>query len=141
MYNYFSKHFGTMSDLTKQSLESKYDKLSVRELKKGLHSLKHSATLYCSSEIKYVSALIRNKLRTRMTNKDNDGSSLLRKNMRSKFWTTCHKLFAVGLRAIPTFDVNKCYNYFRATLSASNGNHSFKTPGCQIGRASCRERV
>ena len=97
VYNYFSKYFGTMSDLTKQSLESKYDKLSVRALKKGLHSLKPSATLYCSSEIKYVSAIIRNKLRTRMTNKDNDGSSLLRKNIRSKFWTTCHKLFAVGL--------------------------------------------
>jgi len=118
--------FGTMTDSTNYLFQRKYDNLSVRVLKKRLHSLKRNATPNSSTEKRYVSSLICKKLINNVTNNNNGPVVWYQKDIRSKFWTTCHKLFASALNAIPTFDISKCYDYFKATLSITNVNRSFK---------------
>jgi len=85
VYNNFAMRFGTMTDSTNYLFQRKYDNLSVRVLKKRLHSLKRNATPNSSTEIRYVSSLIRKKLINNVTNNNNGPVVWYQKDIRSKF--------------------------------------------------------
>ena len=72
--------------------------------------------------------MIRSKLRTLKDDYTNKPNLSLEKDLKVKFWSTCHSLFNNALKCIPTFDVNKCHLYFENTMSWLDKLRLFTTP-------------
>ena len=80
-----------------------------------------------SSEIRYVSSLIRSKLSNAIRpNCVLDKS--LDHDLKTSFWSTCHKLFDAIAGDIPTFDLDTCHQYFQHTVSQCNRMRQFIIP-------------
>ena len=130
VYNYFGSTYGFIQADDQNGFKTRYDDQSVKSLKRSLRLLKQSTTGNDCSELRYVSALIRKKLST-ITSNLTDPLSLnvnLDKELKTKFWPTCRKVFDCALKCAPTFNINNCYTYFLSTLSQSNNLQSFNIP-------------
>ena len=74
--NYFADNFGHTKTVPDKDMVAKYNKYTVKELKKALQSLKSSKGDL--SEIKYISHTLRDKLRNK--NKDDDNGLICDNN-------------------------------------------------------------
>ena len=125
VYDYFASNFGTINKWMNSVLENKYRPYSVKTLKQKLRALKYDSSQANIEEIRYVSGLIRKKI-TKTTWQDMAYS--VQKGLNKNFWTTCNKIFTTALAAVPTFDINSCFNYFKNTLSCHAQEYSFVSP-------------
>jgi len=50
------------------------------------------------------------------------------RDLKTKFWSTYHKIFEGAAQHLPSFDVTACYRYFHDTLSQTEANRKFVTP-------------
>ena len=129
IYTYFRNTYGTVTDEIDRELERECKKLSKSELKKKLKALKHGASE--TSKIRYVSKLLRSKISIKATesetsdfNSTTDHEKLFRHNL----WSYAKKVIERKKRISPTFDIQKCYAFFKDTLKAANPMKVFTVP-------------
>ena len=82
----------------------------------------------CSTELRYVSALVRARLDTVEVDSAEMFNLSLENDFKMKFWSTCHTVFNSALKYMPTFDIDKCYSYFMDTVSCTDRSRSFIPP-------------
>jgi len=127
VYSYFLDICGTIPLPSENDYANKYDNQSTKRLKNSLRLLKKSDITVNTSEIKYLSAQIRsrvNKSGHQVTPKNHR----LESELKTKFWPTCHKLFAPIINLPPAFSVSQCFDYFLSTLSQPFSHRSFSIP-------------
>ena len=112
VYNYFATTCGTVPVILNENLAKRYADCSIKSLKRSLRSLKKSPTNQDFAEIRYVSALIRSKLQVSKGTQSGLINVSLEKELKSKFWSTCHSLFNSVSKCVPTFNVAQCQTYF-----------------------------
>ena len=86
IYNYFVDNFGNVETAPDEKLVAKYKDHSIKDLKKALSNLKSTNSEV--AEIKYVSRILRNKLRNHgdiQTDSNRDNSFNHDKYIK-KFW-------------------------------------------------------
>ena len=101
------------------------------KLKLELKKLKESEA--DKEEIKFVAKLLRSRLKG--TEDDSnvndfysvDHNSLAKKNI----WSYTKKFIEKKRAVLPTFDQNKCYEYFNSVFKAVSPKFSEFHPGCQ----------
>jgi len=121
IYMYLASTVGIVKKDNNQ-LDDKYKSLTVKQLKRELRMLKSNKQE--SDEIMFVSKLIRQRITTGpKKNAANVDNPLMR-----NFWTTCRKIFDTTEAVLPSFDVNKCYKYFKSILSQANKLKTFIIP-------------
>ena len=105
IYNYFAENFGYEERLPDDSLCNKYDNYSIKDLKKALKELKSSNSDL--AEIRYVSRLVRNKLKTKATNdnlsNNKDEPFNHDKFLERNFWGYVKKVVNFDESILPTF--------------------------------------
>lgn len=126
VYSYFAESCGTLPMTTDNKLTERYVNQPVKSLKRSLVQLKKSKANTDSTELRFVSSLIRSKLKKSANQYDE--SNCLERELRSKFWSKCHSLFATISKCVPTFNVITCFNYFVSTLSQPDKLKSFMIP-------------
>jgi hypothetical protein len=130
IYNYFAENFGYVERLPDDSLYDKYDNYSIKDLKKALKQLKSSNAEL--AEIRYVSRLVRNKLKTKATNvilpNNNDESFNHDKYLERNFWGYVKKVINYNESILPTFNIDDCLKYFKSVLTKINPNKIFQIP-------------
>ena len=137
IYEYFSHNFGYADSTPDNSLVTKYKEHTVKALKKALKTLK--STNSEPDEIKYVSHLLRSKLRlnnnsNELNKSDSDDSlsnsqSLNHDNYISKnFWGYVKNILNKKDSELPTFNMKQCFSYFTKSLGAINPNKLFNIP-------------
>src|SRR5207245_8268618 len=105
-----------------------YKHITIKQLKNSLRVLKCSTTLNsCADEVIYVSRLIRSTL-TNRTKEKISKTNTVQRDLYTKFWTTCHKIFNTAAKVIPLFNLHECYLYFKDTLSQAAKNKRFTLP-------------
>ena len=128
VYNYFAHTYGVMSCNDTNVFDKEYADKSVKYLKRRLALLKKSASTSDNiKELRYVSSLIRDKLSKKCTDDQNKNHSLLL-DLKTRFWSTCHKIFDGAAKHLPTFSVDTCYRYFVDTLSQLDKHKIFVAP-------------
>ena len=130
IYNYFAENFGYVERLPDDSLYDKYDNYSIKDLKKALKQLKSSNAEL--AEIRYVSRLVRNKLKTKATNvilpNNNDESFNHDKYLERNFWGYVKKVINYNESILPTFNIDDGLKYFKSVLTKINPNKIFQIP-------------
>jgi len=126
IYNYFSGTYGYTKTTLNTHFAEKYKDQTAKELKKSLKILKKSNNDL--DEIKYVSRLLRDKLRN--GNKSNNDQSLQDHDhyINKNFWGYVKNIFNKRISELPTFDVSVCKAYFSKVLSSINPNKLFVIP-------------
>ena len=123
IYGYFEREYGTLNVKSNTQFDEKYNSLSIKSLKKSLHVLKSKGDHGDTEEIKFLSKLIREKLKGRNTTVTAPSD----KEFNLNFWKTCNYWFNRSLDILPKFSISDCTYYFRTTLSCKS-NSDFKTP-------------
>ena len=114
MWAYFSANYGQV----KARNEFNYN-MSKSKLKKCLRNLKlQNGKL---EEIKYVSRLLRKKLRSHVQRNYEEELS-------KDFWKFCKKEFEESETQEPNFDESSCYDYFRNIFFEKHKNRTFNLP-------------
>ncbi len=130
IYNYFAENVGYVERLPDDSLYDKYDNYSIKDLKKALKQLKSSNAEL--AEIRYVSRLVRNKIKTKATNvilpNNNDESFNHDKYLERNFWGYVKKVINYNESILPTFNIDDCLKYFKSVLTKINPNKIFQIP-------------
>jgi len=116
VYSYFSDTCGTIQLPSENDYANKYDNQSIKQLKNSLRLLKRSEIAVNTSEIKYLSALIRSRI-NKTGHQVTPENHRLESELKTKFWPTFYKLFAQIINLPPAFSVSQCYDYFLSTLS------------------------
>lgn len=116
IYGYFSREYGTINVKSNVQFDEKYKSVSVKSLKKSLHVLKKKGEYSDTEEIKFLSKLIREKLKSTITTPAAPSD----KDFTLNFWKTCNDCFNRSLNILPKFTISDCTNYFRNTLSCIN---------------------
>ena len=123
VYDYFASTCGVTQEMSQSQSSDKYNNLSINALKSILNQLKvQKADL---DEIKYLSKLIRNKLRNHLSESVPEG---IENKLRESFWKTCRDIFNKASNSLPTFSIAECTQYFRSTLTGQAFNSGFKIP-------------
>ena len=109
---FFKTHFKIISKfnctlLNYTEYQEKYRNLSKRQLKKALATLKHQNDDRYTSEIRYISKLIRSKCA-----KKPDDDEKIAKN----FWGFCKEVFEKEDTVKPRFNKGACHSFFKETL-------------------------
>ena len=130
IYNYFAENFGYVERLPGDSLYNKYDNYSIKDLKKALKGLKSSNSDL--AEIRYVSRLVRNKLKTKATNdnlsNNKDEPFNHDKFLERNFWGYVKKVINFDESILPTFNMVDCLKHFKSVLAKINPNKIFQIP-------------
>ena len=126
IYDYFSANFGQVAQATDERLIKKYEDKSKYDLKKSLKVLKHSASADIA-EIKYVSRLLRDKLRNNTSQVNTDPMNH-DYSISKKFWGYVKKIFNIKAEMLPSFSMDECFDYFTRTLSSLNPTRVFNLP-------------
>ena len=124
VYSYFYNCCGPVNRLDKDlELKKKYNNLSKNKLKKILKSLKIER-IKNLAEIKYVSHLLRSKL------KKEEQPDSFNHNVRIKenYWKYCKKYFESKETVLPEFSETDCYNHFMKTCHESKPSKVFNLP-------------
>ena len=121
VYDYFASSCGTVTMENNIDYKTKYESYSIKLLKQALRSLKNAQPSSDTSEVRYVSALIRSRLikYDQVIGSACDAVDLDR-NLKLRFWTTCRELFNRATNSLPTFDMSQYYNYFKSTATSSS---------------------
>ena len=109
IYNYFAENFGCVEGLPDNSLKDKYKNHTIKHLKKTLKLLKSSNSDL--AEIKYVSRLVRDKLKTCQTNhnlNNTEESFNHNKYFERNFWGYVKKVLTYNESILPTFNIDDC---------------------------------
>ena len=130
IYTYFAGNFGFVERLPDKLLNDKYKNHSIKDLKKALKLLKLSNSDL--AEIKYVSRLVRNKLKSNTTN-DNMHNSTNEsfnhdKHFERNFWGYVKKVINCSESILPAFNMDDCLKYFKTVLTKVNPNKIFQIP-------------
>jgi hypothetical protein len=123
VYDYFADFCGTVQQDESHQYKRKYEDKSANELKKQLKQLKLAKAP--TAEIRFVSRAIRRKLSPNAHEIRNEEISL---DLKRNFWQACLKIFNTATGSIPTFDVVRCYRYFKETLAQRQPTMQFKIP-------------
>ena len=136
VYQYFSEHFGLNNNTADTSLVNKYKDNGIKELKRILKSLKSSNNN--PNEIKYVSHLLREKLKSPSNNNSQCDSRLDEcdtphnidhdKYIQKNFWSYVKNILNNNDSVLPSFNLNQCLEYFTKTLTAIYPNKLFHIP-------------
>ena len=126
VYQYFSEHFGLNNNTADTSLVNKYKDNGIKELKRNLKSLKSSNNN--PNEIKYVSHLLREKLKSPSNNNSQCDSRLDEcdtphnidhdKYIQKNFWSYVKNILNNNDSVLPSFNLNQCLEYLTKTLTA-----------------------
>jgi hypothetical protein len=137
VYEYFAKNFGQTDSTPDNSLVNKYKDYTVKDLKKALKTLK--STISEPDEIKYVSHILRAKLRPNNNNNQSSESGLddshsnsqtrnhdkyIQKSFRGYIKNVLNRKDIV----LPSFNMTQCFSYFTKTLAAIHPNKLFTIP-------------
>ncbi|XP_028412518.1 uncharacterized protein LOC114535400 [Dendronephthya gigantea] len=125
IYSYFAGNFGFTESLPNDLLVKKYKSHSIKELKKALKYLKSSNSDL--AEIRYVSRLVRNMLKSDTTN-NIDESLNHDKYIGRNFWGYVKKFIECNQSTLPTFNMDDCLRYFKTVLTKINPNKIFNIP-------------
>ena len=130
IYTYFAGNFGFVERLSDKLLNDKYKIHNIKDLKKALKLLKLSNSDL--AEIKYVSRLVRNKLKSNTTN-DNMHNSTNEsfnhdKYFERNFWGYVKKVINCSESILPAFNMDDCLKYFKTVLTKVNPNKIFQIP-------------
>ena len=137
VYEYFAKNFGFINNNPNSLLANKYKEYSIKELKKSLKSLKSLNN--DPDEIKYVSHLLRDKLRSPSNNQSQYDSCLDVNNspfnnvnhdeyIQKNFWGYVKNILNRNDSVLPSFNLRQCVEYFTKTLAAVHPNKLFHIP-------------
>lgn len=119
VYDYFSDNFGQVTQAPNGNLIMKYKGKSKNDLKKSLKVLKQTANANIT-EIKYVSHLLRDKLRDNTSHQLNTDLMNHDHSISKNFWGYVKRMFNKKDEIFPSFSMNECFNYFKRTLSSVN---------------------
>ena len=131
IYNYF-RDVADRSDVSNTNAETlslfqmKYNHLSRRQLKYHLNELKSLQCDTLTSEIQYVSKLLRLKYSKRTHALLSEKSHDIR--IQENFWAYCREIFEDGDIVLPDFDEKTCYNFFSSWLKPTYPNQTFDIP-------------
>ena len=128
IYNYFADNFGYTETIPDENVVNKYKDLTVKDLKKALRNLK--STNSDPTERRYVSRILRGKLRNNNTQSDPKQDERLNhdKYFQCNFWGYVKNVFEKKQSVLPTFTMSECFNYFRKTLAAIHPTKLFPLP-------------
>ena len=87
-----------------------------------------SSPLTPTSEIKYVSRLLRDLLRDNTSCQVNADPMNYDYSISKKFWGYVKKIFNKKDEILPSFFMNECFDYFARTLSSVNPTKVFNLP-------------
>ena len=126
LYRYYKENYGCVNDSSTFAFVSQYKDASVRELKKRLKQLK----LECVeiSEIKYVSRLLRRKIcKPGSLAHDINGHGISDHDeyIGKNFWGYVKNTFAKRGTPLPSFDKERCTEFFLKYFSAINKSKLF----------------
>ena len=127
IYDYFKSNFGSVDGSENRTLIDRYKGFSNKALKKELKKLKDSNA--DTSEIKYVSHLLRSKITVKKSAENEtdvtiDHDSKCRQNL----WTYAKKFIEKKNRVLPKFGANICTEYFAKVLTCANPRKRFAMP-------------
>ena len=126
IYDYFADTCSSPEN----SLVKNYKDCTIKDLKKAPKTLKSTTT--DADEIKYVSHILRAKLRVSESNADtnhgNDESLNHDKCIRNNFWGYVKKVLNKKDSVLPSFDMKHCITYFTKSLAAFHPNKLFNIP-------------
>ena len=131
IYNYF-RDVADRSDVSNTNAEtlslfqSKYNHLSRRQLKYHHNELKSLQCDTLTSEIQYVSKLLRLKYSKTTHALLSEKSHDIR--IQEHFWAYCKEIFEDGDIVLPDFDEKTCYNFFSSWLKPTYPNQTFDIP-------------
>ena len=108
MYDYFEQNYGKVKN--PENNFQQYNNLSKSKLKKCLKDLKERQAQL--EEIKYVSHLLRNKLR-----KNEEDFRDHEKEVNENLWKYCENTFEKNEKPQPQCTENSCYSYFKSLLT------------------------
>ena len=114
IYNYFRDLYGTV-EKDDVDMTSEYNSMSIKELKKELKELKQNNSN--DRDIKFVSKLIRYKLKPKAVQSVDPNSKVLAHQLKSKFWKTCKNIFDFAEKILPAFNTSSCFEYFNKILN------------------------
>ena len=130
IYNYFQQTTGAFrnaqNDIAMKNFQQKYNHLSRRLLKKQLRHLKSLQNAELSTEIRYISKLLRFRYskRTHILLNVNEHD----KRMTQTFWKYCKEIFEDDETTLPDFDEKTCADFFRAHLKPNTIDANFEFP-------------
>ena len=123
VYNYFHHCFGLVNPIDNDLEMKKYINFSKNKLKKVLKSLKVDKTTSIT-EIKYVSRLLRSKLRKEEQSDAFNHNDRIKEN----YWKNCKNSFETNATCLPTFSENDCWKHFMKTCHESKPSQVFNIP-------------
>ena len=123
VYNYFHHCFGPVNPIDNDLEMKKYINFSKNKLKKALKSLKVDKTTSIT-EIKYVSRLLRCKLRKEEQSDAFNHNDRIKEN----YWKNCKNSFETNATCLPTFSENDCWKHFMKTCHESKPSQVFNIP-------------
>ena len=108
IYNYFADNFGYTETIPDENVVNKYKDLTVKDLKKALRNLK--STNSDPTEIRYVSRILRDKLRNDNTQSDPKQDVRLNhdKYFQRNFLGYVKNVFEKKRSVLPTFTMSEC---------------------------------
>ena len=129
IYDYFAQNFGYSESVPDNSLLNKYKDYEIKDLKKALKTLKSTSGEL--DEIKYVSHILRGKLRSNNNNESSlDSSQSLNhdKYIGKKFWGYVKNIQRKKDTVLPSFNMTQCLSHFTKTPAAIHPNKLFNIP-------------
>ena len=129
IYDYFAQNFGYSESVPDNSLLNKYKDYEIKDLKKALKTLKSTSGEL--DEIKYVSHILRDKLRSNNNNESSlDSSQSLNhdKYIGKNFWGYVKNILSKKDTVLPSFNMTQCLSHFTKTLAAIHPNKLFNIP-------------
>ena len=127
IYSYFADTCGHTETIPDKNIINKYRDHTVKDLKKALRNLKSTSSEI--TEIKYVSRILRDKLRNNNNTPPNHGDTFNHdKYLERNFWSYVKNVLNSKRTVLPSFTMPECLNYFRKTLSAIHPTKLFHIP-------------
>ena len=124
IYNYFHENFGYSDDFISDELVNKYKDLPKKSLKANLKFLKQSQA--SPNEIRYVSLLLRNRIRTSAEIPTSEFAHDIR--IQNNFWGYVKTNLNSGTSPFPSFNMTTCTTFFRDFFLAKQPSKSFRMP-------------
>ena len=116
IYNYFKATYGTVDNYTDKELVIKYKEFSTNLLKKALKWLKMLTAP--TSEIRYVSRLLRTKLSNKFPISSPSSAIHYDKEISKNFWGFVKRIIAKPLKVLPSFSCEVCIKHFIRMFSS-----------------------
>ena len=127
IYNYFKDSYGIINSTNHSNpLFTKYKDLFPKSLKKELKQLKNTNAPL--NEIKFVSHLLRAKLRNQHDTSSNSCTVNRDRYIANNLWSFVKNVIEKGSAILPSFTRDQCTRFFYKMFSAIMPNKSFSIP-------------